>query len=150
MSAAQPFEVALARFFSLALQTARLNKMTSMSEFANALESAPEFVEVVQAASAVERTEALCQGISGGDRFMVAAFLRRSGVYSSLYAGELPHMTEIAGQFRALLLQSQVPVTYLAPIEMIQLSRDRLDFGPFAIQRFRRDELIKITQNDTR
>lgn len=124
--------------------------MKSVSDFANTLESNAEFETVVRASSALERTEALRHGITGVDRFAVGAFLRRSGVYGSLYAGELPRMTEVAGRFRALLLQSHVTVTYLAPIELIQLSRDRLEFEPFAIRRFNRSELAVMTQNEIR
>jgi hypothetical protein len=147
---AQPFEDSLASFCSLALETACTSTRKSVSDFADSLESKPAFAAVVQASSVLERTDALRHGITGGDRYMVGTFLRRSGVYNSLYAGESPRITEVAGRFRALLLQSHVTVTYLAPIELIQLSRDRLEFESFAIRRFNQNELAVLTQNEIR
>jgi hypothetical protein len=150
MSDAQPFEISLASFFDLAVETACKSRVKSASDFAEALELTTEFMQVVQRAAALERTEALRHWISGEDRLAVATFLRQSGAYHSLYAGEPPSVMDIAGRFRSLLSQSHLNVTYLAPIELIQLSRDQLSLERFSIRRFNRAELAAITQNHIR
>jgi hypothetical protein len=151
MNDAQPFEICLASFFDLAVETAACaNRMKSVSDFADALELTTEFKEVVQTTAALERTEALRHWITGEGRHAVGTFLRRSGVYLSLYAGERPSVTDVAGRLRELLLQSHVNVTYLAPIELIQLSRDQLTLEQFSIRRFNRSELAAMTENHIR
>lgn len=150
MNDAQPFEISLAILFDLAVETTRKSRMKSASDFAEALERTTEFMQVVQRAASLERTEALHHWISGEDRYAVATFLRQSGAYLSLYAGEPPSVAESAGRFRRLLLQSHLNVTYLAPIELIQLSRGQLRLERFSIRRFNRAELAATTQNHIR
>jgi hypothetical protein len=59
-------------------------------------------------------------------------------------------VSDVAGHFKSLLLQSDVKMTYLVPIELIQLSIDQLDFEQFSIRRFKKDELAQLTQNHIR
>jgi len=150
MNDAQLFEISLASFFDLAVETACKGRMNSASDFAEALELTTEFMQAVQTAAALERTETLRHWITGEDRYAVATFLRQSGAYLSLYAGELPSVSDIASRFGGLLLQSHLSVTYLAPIELIQLSREQLKLERFSIRRFSRAELAATTQNHIR
>jgi len=150
MDESQSFENALESFCTLGLEAVRTNPSKPAAEFADALESTATFGALTRAASTLERTEALRHGLSGADRFELAAFLRRSGVYSCLHAGEFPKTMEVSARFQALLLQSHVNVTYMAPVELIQLARDRVEFEPFAIRQFSQSELAALTQNEIR
>lgn len=150
MDESQSFENALEDFCTFCLEVVRTNPSKSVAEFADALESTATFGALTRVASTLERTEALRRGLSGADRYELAAFLRRSGVYSCLHAGEVPRTTEVSARFGALLLQSHVNVTYLAPVELIELARDRVEFEPFAIRRFNQGELAALTQNEIR
>jgi Apea-like HEPN len=96
------------------------------------------------------RAPALKKRLSGEDRIALGAFLRQSGAYLALHAGQRPPSPDTVDRLSSLLLQSQKAVTHLAPIELIHLSEIRLAFDSFEIRKFDRSELAVITQNPVR
>jgi PAS domain-containing protein len=123
---------------------------TSPKEFAEAVERTPEFHAVLLAAATLDTTEAHSKWITGQDRIVVGTFLRLSGAYLSLHAGTLPDAAEVARSLRSQLLRSQIEVTHFAPIELVELSKNELRFGPFRIEQFSAAELDRLLQNPIR
>ncbi len=144
-----PFETSLALLFNRAKEIAQTLRIP-VAEFAEQLESTPQFAQVLRSATALRRTKATSHWLTGQDKIVVGTFLRRSGVYFSLHAGETMSATDVGHRLRSSLVQSHIEVTYLAPIELIHLSKERLSFDRFRIQRFSAEELASLTQNDIR
>jgi hypothetical protein len=123
---------------------------SSPKDFAEAVERTPEFRAVLLAADALETTEAHSKWITGQDRIVMSTFLHMSAVYLSLHSGTLPDAAEVAQTLRSQLLQSQIEVTHLAPIELVELSKDQVRFGQFRIEKFAAADLDRLLQNPLR
>jgi hypothetical protein len=144
-----PFEASLSLLFDRAKKIAETGER-SVVQLTEQLESTCEFAQVLGTASALERTKATSHWLTGQDKIVVGTFLRRSGVYLSLHAGNTISATDVGRRLRSALLQSHLEVTYLAPIELVHLSKDHLSFDRFTIRQFSANELTALTQNDLR
>lgn len=112
-----------------------------------ALEESPEF------SALVEETKKTRQGTRHGGRGWkesVGNWFRRSGVYERLAAGNPPDDASAFQSYLEAFSREQDHVTYLAPIEYVRFSNDRMEFGEFKISRLLKADLESIFQNRTR
>lgn len=146
-------QTTFASFFEVALRlrgTGQHSGLTPESAFADALERTPEFDFVVQSISQLKRAACFKNTLNGQDRIAMTTFFRRSGVYLDLYSGAQLVPADVVERLRVAFLEAHTDVTYLAPVELIDLSKDRLAFGRHSLRRFSREELALLTQHDIR
>lgn len=119
-------------------------------EFADAVEHTAEFGSVVALVAKLERVESRAHWSSGEDRIVASTFFRSSGTFQSLHAGKLPNADHVAAVLRVQLLMDRFQAMFIAPIELVELSKDILEFGAYKIQRFSTKELDELLANDIR
>ena len=73
-------------------------------------------------------------------------FFRRSGAYDQYLEEQEVDAASLFAAFEGAFRQREMLVRYLAPLELVEFSRDHLDCGSFSIRRFSREELDKILQ----
>jgi hypothetical protein len=116
-------------------------------DLAEKFERTPEFSNLLHSLRTLERTPALKNKITGQDRIVLEAHFRRSGLYLDLFAGKSCSIDKEAAELKALFLQTHSQITYLAPVDLLEITEDCLPFGRFKLQRFSESELLEFTRN---
>ncbi len=146
---AAPLELALKQYFELIqalfAQTKRateestdphLRRSTDQQLFSlvEAAESQPEFYALVEATRDEFSADKIERAIDGLWDSPVQSFFRQSRIYQEVFQGECIDDTSLVASYREALQCRRCQVTYLAPLEFVDVGQDGLDFGDFRIR----------------
>jgi hypothetical protein len=123
------------------------NKALHLRALVDDLERGPEFKSLVTEV----RSTFLPQGYHGGDvsfwEWALENFMRRSGFYSALSEGKSVTQAEMLTRLSDAFHKRTTQVTFLAPMEFIELGCESMAFKRFIIRRFTRPQLGDLLQN---
>ena len=117
---------------------------------ADAAEQQAEFGELLEATAAAFSQEGKEKSDSRGWQWSVKNFLRLSGVYLDAWDEKPVEPHVIANLYRQEFEKDEALVTYLAPLEFVRFSEEKMKFGQFDVRRFSREELDTLLKNRIR
>jgi hypothetical protein len=117
---------------------------------AEAAEQQTEFSELLEATAAAFSQEGKEKNDSRGWQWSVKNFLRLSGVYLDAWDEKPVEPHVIANLYRQEFEKNVALETYLAPLEFVRFSEEKMRFGQFEVRRFSQEELDTVLRNRIR
>lgn len=113
-------------------------------------EKGQEFENLVREVAAVYYPEGLANGSLSTLSRQTGEFFRLSGIYCDLFDGQPVQANEQLARFRGSLEAQTRTITYYAPIEWVDFSKETIRFGEFEIRFLKTAQMESIFSNRIR
>jgi hypothetical protein len=114
------------------------------------LEDSPEFQALIDASDAENAWRLDGLSVRNATKHDLMAFLRLAGIYRDALEHKWLEAEDVAADYRDAMNAEENSYTYLALIEGVEFSKDRLDCGGFEVRKFSPTELADLVGNSIR
>lgn len=135
---------------SALLGGARLQGNGGLTALLARLEESPEFQALVGASDAENAWRLEGLQVRDATKHDLMAFLRLAGIYRDALESKGLEAQDVAANYREAMNAEQNLFTYLALLEGVEFSKDRLDCGGFEVRKFSPAELADLVGNPIR